>query len=536
MSTPVRSAGWQVTGTAGVVAAGGAASAAAGIRILEDGGNAADAAVATILALSVVDFGRFAFGGEVPFMIYDAHSRAVRVLSGQGRAPLSAEAITWYLEHGIPTGGDMKGAAVPGAPDLCLTALQLFGTMSFGQVVQPTLDLLAEGTVDWHPLLARTLRRMVGAERACAGNRIDKLRAASARFYRGDIASELEAWYREKGGFLTRTDLEAHGTRLEDAVGVTYRGYSVYKCGPWTQGPYLLQALRLLEGYNLRALGHNSANYIHLVTEAIKLAMADRDRYYGDPLFADVPLEALLSDRYTILRRTLIDEQTACNEARPGDPLGMRALVEGGEFRPTPGGTTTCVVADRWGNVVSATPSCNDTGGPKGICPITGVAHGSRLTSLNTTPGHPNCIKAGKRPRITLTPTMVLKNGRPVFAISVAGGDLQDQTTLSVLLNAIEFGMAPGQAVTAPRFATECHEDSFNPAPDRRSTLKSCRLMADPSLVGHLGTRLSERGHTVAAANPPIADPVMITIDHDNGVMRAAGDPAAGRHAASLDM
>ena len=182
----------------------------------------------------------------------------------------------------------------------------------------------------------------------------------------------------------------------------------------------------MLEGFDLKAMGQFSADYIHVVAEAIKLAMADRDAHYGDPEFTDVPLQALLSDAYTEIRRPLIDMQKASLDARPGDPHGMQPLKGPGVFRPGVGGTTTCVVADRWGNVVSATPSANVPQEPRDGGRA-GVTFGNRLRSLNTTPGHPNCIEPGKRPRITLTPTLVLKDGKPIMAISVAGGDLQVQ-------------------------------------------------------------------------------------------------------------
>ncbi|HIG18890.1 MAG TPA: gamma-glutamyltransferase family protein, partial [Candidatus Handelsmanbacteria bacterium] len=190
------------------------------------------------------------------------------------------------------------------------------------------------------------------------------------------------------------------------------------KCGTWTQGPALLQALRLVEGFDVHNLGHMSADYVHLAVEGLKLAFADRDAWYGDPEFVDVPLDQLLSDAYTELRRPLIDMGTASAEARPGDPHTMEAVKADGVFCPGGPGTTTCVVADRWGNVVAATPSANVDrtrmdGGDAG------VTYGNRLRSLNTTPGHPNCIQPGKRPRITLTPTLVLKDGKPAFAVSV---------------------------------------------------------------------------------------------------------------------
>ena len=538
-TTGGRHIGWKATGTTGVIAAGGADAVAAGITILDDGGNAADAAVATILALNITDHGDCSIGGEVPLLIYDAQNQEVKALSGQGRAPLSQEAIDWYMKHGIPGDGDIKMAPVPSVVDLCITTLQRYGTRTFEDVVAPSLALLDAGTESWHPKLAITLRRMVEEERTAPGSREEKLQAATDRFYgrnkyRNDIADDLEAYYIERGGFLRKTDLAAHVTTVEDPVMVEYRGYTVCKCGPWTQGPFLCQALRLLEGFDLKAMGHLSADYIHVVAEAIKLAMADRDEYYGDPDFADVPLQALLSNAYTEIRRPLIDMQRASLEARPGDPHGMRPLKGPGVFRPGIGGTTTCVAADRWGNVVSATPSANVPREPRDGGRA-GVTFGNRLRSLNTTPGHPNCIEPGKRPRITLTPTLVLKDAKPIMAISVAGGDLQDQVTLNLLLDVIEFDMPPATAVTAPRFATAHHQDSFDPDHDRIRTFKGPgSLTVSDSVNDNIQKELSQRKHKVDVKTSPIASPVMLYIDQDTGVFHAAGDPDAHRHAGAL--
>ncbi len=532
--------GWRGTSTAGVVAAGSAESVAAGIRILDDGGNAADAAVATIFALNVTDHGACSIGGEVPLLIYDARQKEVKALSGQGRAPLSQEAIDWYMKHGIPGGGDIKMAPVPSVVDLCITTLQRYGTRTLKDVVTSTLALLDAGTESWHPKLAVTFRRMVEEEEIASGSREEKLQAAADRFYgrnenRNDIVDDLEAYYIEMGGFLRKTDLAAHLTLIEDPVTVEYRGYTICKCGPWTQGPFLCQALRLLEGFDLRAMGHLSADYIHVVTEAIKLAMADRDEYYGDPDFVDVPLQALLSDAYTEIRSPLIDRQQVSLEARPGDPLEMKPLKNGGVFRPGVGGTTTCVVADCWGNVISATPSANVAIEPRDGGKA-GVTFGNRLRSLNTTPGHPNCIQPGKRPRITLTPTLVLKEGKPVMAISVAGGDLQDQVALNLLLNVIEFGMLPEAAVTTPRFATAHHQDSFDPNHDRTQTfIEPGSLSISDQVSECVQEELSHRGHKCEIMASPIASPVMLTIDHGSGLYHAAGDPNTQRHAAGLD-
>ena len=530
--------GWKAISKTGVVAAGGAKAVAAGIEILEAGGNAADAAAGTILALNVTDHGACSIGGEVPLLIFDAEKQEVKSLSGQGRAPLSQAATDWYMENGIPN-WDIKMAPVPSVVDLCTTTLKLYGTMTFEEIVAPTLALLDAGRTEWHPDLAITLRRMIDEERKTSGSREQKVQAASDRFYgrngvHSDIADELESFYIENGGFLRKKDLAAHITLIEDPVTVDYRGYTVCKCGPWTQGPYLCQALRLLEGFDLKEMGHFSADYVHVVTEALKLAMADRDEYYADPEFVDVPMAKLLSDGYTDIRRPLIDMKMASQEAQPGDVENMKPLKAGGVFRPDVGGTTTCVVADRWGNVVSATPSANvyHAGGTG----TTGVSYGNRLRSLNTTPGHPNCIEPGKRPRITLTPTLVLKDGAPILAISVAGGDLQDQATMNLLLNFVEFGMQPEDAVTAPRFATAHHQDSFDPNPNRVQTFgQAGSLTINDSVSENVREELGSRGHQLKAQAGAIAAPSMLYVDKDSGMFYAAGDPAAGRHAAGLD-
>jgi gamma-glutamyltranspeptidase/glutathione hydrolase len=526
--------GWQATSTSGVVAAGGAAAVAAGIEILSQGGNAADAAAGTILALNVTDHGACSIGGEVPVLIWDGQE--VKSLSGMGRAPRSQPAIDWYMQNGIPN-QDIKMAPVPSVVDLCITLLQRYGTLSFETIIAPTLALLDAGQEAWQPNLAKTLRRMVEEEQLTSGSRKEKLQSACDRFYgrhpqRNDIAEELAAFYIQEGGFLRREDLAAHQTLIEDPVSVDYKGYQIYKCGPWTQGPYLCQALRLLEGFDLKAMGHLSTDYVHAAIEAIKLATADRDAHYGDPLFVDVPMNALLSDAYTQLRQPLIDMAQASQAARPGDPLAMQAVKEDGVFRPGVGGTTTCVIADREGMVISATPSANVY--HQGGSGTTGVSYGNRLRSLNTTPGHPNCIEAGKRPRITLTPTLVLKDNKPVLAISVAGGDLQDQTALNLLLDYIEFGMSPATAVVAPRFATNHHQDSFDPNPNREQTFKQAGSLTISEAVDQsVRDELAQRGHTVTAKDGPIGTPVMLWIDGDT--YHAAGDPKARRHAAGLD-
>ncbi|MDA1229217.1 MAG: gamma-glutamyltransferase [Planctomycetota bacterium] len=531
---PAQEVSWKASGKNGVVAAGHADSVAAGVSILDAGGRAADAAAATILALAVTDYGSFSIGGEVPVLVFDANSKQVKTLSGVGVAPQDPAAIEWFYQHGIPATGSMKAAPTPGAVDLVVTLLKLYGTISFEQAVAPTLELLDNGKEDWHPRLAVTLRKLIEAERNAPGTRKDKLKAARDRFYKGDVSDELEAWYIATGAFLRKSDLAAQTTLVEDPVTIEYRGYTVCKCGPWTQGPVLCQNLRLLEGFDLHAMQHLSADYIHVLTEAMKLGYADRDEYYADSRFSSVPIAELLSDDYTNIRRPLIDMQHASMDRRLGDPIRMKPLrTETAPANQTENipkqDTTTCVVADRWGNVIAATPSCNmltNTPGPSG------VNTGNRVRSMNTTPGHPNRVEAGKRPRITLTPTLVLKDGLPVIAVSVAGGDLQDQTTLNVLLNHIEFDMQPQEAVTAPRFYMNHHQDSFNPDPDRNvAFVGRGELKVHEEIPESVRKELSNRGHLLQTVTTSIGHPVMIHVDQQTGVMYAAGDPKANRHA-----
>ena len=524
---------WYASGKSGVVASTGRDAVPAGVGILEQGGNAADAASAMLLALSITEYGVFTIGAEVPLIIYDAEKEEVKVLSGQGAAPLDPNAMAWYYENGIPSSGSIKASPVPGAMGLCIDLVKLYGTMRFEEVVAPTLEMLDDGDEEWQNNLAVTFRKLIETERNAEGSREEKLQAARDRFYKGDIADALEAFYIREGGFLRKEDLAAHVTHIEDAVKVEYRGYTVYKCGTWTQGPYLCQTLKLLEGFDLKKMGRSSADYFHVLTEALKLALADRDEYYGDPLFADVPMEALLSERYNELRRPLIDMSKASTEVRPGDPINMKPLKGPGQYRPGPGGTTTCVVADRWGNMISATPSGNS---PYTVCEELGIAHGNRLRSLNTAPGHPNCMAPGKRPRITLTPTLVLKDGKPVAAISVAGGDFQDQTALVILLNMIEFGMLPKDALQPPRLYSSHHQNSFDPNPDREEAMGGlARLLIDKEAGNDVIEELEKRGHRVRLSSEPVGYPVMLYVEPESGMMYAAGDPGTGAGAGAVE-
>lgn len=518
--------GAEGTGRQGAVSAGGAESVAAGIEILKHGGNAADAAAATILALSVTDSTGYCFGGEVPIIVYNAQRKTVEVIAGQGAAPRLATREYFDKKGGIP-GSGVESASIPAAFDAILTLLDRHGTLRLADVAQPALRLLDQAKVAWHPLLAYSLRRLIDAESRGGADRSRGLRLASDYFYRGPLARELAQWCEKNGGLIRFEDLATHATRIDEPVMVEYRGHAVYKCGPWTQGPYLLQTLRLLEGYDLAALGHNRPETIHVTLEAMKLALADRDVYYADPLFVDVPIEKLLSKEYADLRRPLIDRDKASLVQRPGDPRRGLALLADNEARAGLAGpihdTTTCTTADRWGNVVAATPS-----GWSGVqAGETGIWLGTRLQSFNTWPGHPNCIAPGKRPRITLTPTLVLKDGKPVLAVSVAGGDGQDQAGLQAVLNHIDFGLKAPESMKAIRFGTNHHLGSFRQTPPVLGSLL-IHKEADSATI----QALEKLGHKVTPSGALWA-PSMIRID-PSGEFDAAGDIRSGRHAAAF--
>jgi gamma-glutamyltranspeptidase/glutathione hydrolase len=513
------------TGKRGVVAAGGKEAVDAGIEAMQKGGNAVDAAVATIFALSVTDAKLFCFGGEVPIVVYDPKRKVVEVLAGQGAAPKLATREYFAKRGGIPRKG-IEPAAVPAVLDACLTALDRYGTRTFTDSIEPTLRLLDRHEQPWHADFARTLRWLVHAE-SNATERRQGLRLVADYFYRGPIANRIDQWCRENGGLLRWTDLATHVTRVEEPVSTTYRGYTVYKCGPWTQGPYLLETLRLLEGFDLAKLGHNRPDAVHLTVEAMKLAVADRDVYYADPLFVPVPIALLLGSEYTSVRRTLIDPQKASLEYRPGEPYTPKAILSRKEWPKgspsTPNDTTTCVTADADGWMVAATPS----GWHGELAGNTGIWLGTRLQSFNTWEHHPNCIEPGKRPRITLTPGLVLKDGKPQIAVSVAGGDGQDQAALQVLMNLIDYNLTPANAVSSPRFGTNHLVGSFGQAPPKLGSL-ILDGQFDPNTVRDLATR----GHKITLQKSTLWAPVVLRVDPATGVLSAAGDPRAKRHAA----
>jgi gamma-glutamyltranspeptidase/glutathione hydrolase len=581
-----------VRGKRGVVAGGQPLSVEAGLRILQRGGNAVDAGVATILAASVIEFSHFSFGGEVPILI-KLKGQKVVVIEGMGQAPMKATR-EFFVNRGqnlspgaittpsarragmIPSTGPLS-ATVPAVLDACVTALDKFGTKTLAEVMEPAIELADGFPIDelrvqyirtrspiftqWADAkrvflpggevpkvgdifvqadLARTLREIVRAERlgskGTRNNRHAGLMAARDYFYRGPIARRIGDYMQANGGLIEAGDFAKFAATVGEPVETDYRGYQIYKAGFWTQGPALIETLNMLEGFDLKKMGHNSVAYIHTLAEALKLGMADRDRYYGDPKFVKIPMAELLSKNYAALRRPLIDESRASLAQQPGDPLNMKAILASavqrvGRVSELPdierANDTTCVnVVDRDGNLFSATPS--GAWLPAVVAGDTGVLMGQRLQSSLIDPNSPNVVAPGKRPRITLTPTLVLKGGEPFMVLSTPGGDNQDQALLQVLLNVIEFGMNPQEAVEAPRFDTQHYVSSFD---DHEFVPGSLNVESRVSLKTI--QELSQKGHKVKvqAEWGTLSAPTVITYDPKTGVAAAGADPRRSRYA-----
>ncbi len=518
------------------VAAGHPLAALAALRILEAGGNAVDAGVAAGIALGVVHPDIVSFAGVAPLMVYEAARREASTISGLGVWPRRATLAFFRDRCGneIPEG--LLRTVVPAAPDAWITALERFGTLGFAEVAQPAIELARDG----FPLgpfvarilqeneaayrrwpssaaiflprgrvpavgepfvqadLGRTLSYLADEDRAARGRgRLAGLAAARTAFYRGDVAATIVRYHETEGGLLTREDLDGFRVGVEPPVAASFRGRQILTCGFWCQGPALLQMLQILDGLDLERLGHNTPDYVHAVTEAMKLAFADREAYYGDPRHVPVPAVGLLDPAYAAARRGALDPDRAWPALPPcGTPAGAPPRRAGAAPAPAPArtsaatlGTSYVAVVDRHGNAFSATPSDVSTDTP--IIPGTGLAVSSRGSQSWLDPDHPSAVAPGKRPRLTPSPAlMVAPDG--VMAFGTPGGDVQVQAMLQVLLNLTVFGMPPQRAVEAPRFATQSFPDSFWP-----HRYFPGRLTLEARIPAATAEALAARGHDV---------------------------------------
>ena len=551
-----------IMGTRGVVTSGHYLATAAGFRIMEQGGNAIDAAAAMCFCLNLLEPQSNGIGGEVPTLVYSAKERKPVAISGMGWAP-KAFTIDWCRENEIDLipGDGYLPACVPAVVDTWATAVARYGTMSFTQVLQPAIELAEDGfpvyeglhnslssgirkytelypttgevycpngrvpevgEVLRNPDFANTLRTMCRAEdEARHKGRVAGIEAARDAFYKGPVAERIAEFISSNpvedasgiahAGLLSYEDMAEWRATVEEPVSFNYRGMDVHKCPTWTQGAVFLQQLAILEGFDLRALGHNSSDYLHTYIESAKLAFADREAYYGDPLFDDVPIDVLLSEQYTKARRELIGERASL-EMRPGDAGGgipayaavdvaednrralgvaARRVRDLGLGHAHVGDTTHLDAVDREGNMVAATPS----GGWIGTSPVIrglGFPIGTRGQMFYLNPERPNALEPHKRPRATLTPSMVTRDGDPFMVFGTPGGDAQDQVTLQFFLNYVEFGMNVQEALDAPTVYSIHFPSSFYP----REAYPG-RMVAEGRIPSEIVSELQRRGHEV---------------------------------------
>jgi gamma-glutamyltranspeptidase / glutathione hydrolase len=575
-----------VRGGHGAVAAGSEWATEAGMRTYYKGGNAVDVGVASMFAGSVSELSHYGFGGEASILIRTKDGK-VHSIAGIGTMPKLATAEMFRkrplqpfevterdpggLKGIIPAAGLMP-AIVPGMVDGALVALREYGSMSFEQVIAPAIDLadgfvlddmrsasiaysqpffnlwptskahflpngrpLRTGEIFRQPDLARTLRGMAEAEKkalAAGATReaaIDKVRD---HFYRGEIARKIDAFSKANGGLLRYQDLAAFRVQVEEPVSTTFKGYRVYKNGFWSQGPAMIETLNILDGFDDQP-AFNSAAYIHRVVEALKLAYADRDTYYGDPKFSHIPADVLLSKEYGAERRKLITDK-ASQEFLPGaihGKTGHHPSEEAMAHVPLDpvlmAHDTTCVDAiDKDGMMFSATPS--GAWLPSVIAGDTGIPLSERAQSFVLLPGSPNELGPGKRPRVTLSPTLVTSaEGKPVEVLSTPGGDTQEQGLLQVMFNSLIFHMNAENAIEAPRFGTRHLVSSFDNHAWERGDLQ-----LDDRISSAVAAELAARGHHVSTMSRYSngTAPVLIRV-LSGGAIEAGADPYYNRSA-----
>ncbi len=576
-----------VRGMRAAVAAGSDYATEAGMRILHKGGNAVDGGLAAMFAASVCEFSHFGFGGEAPILIRTKEGK-VFTLAGIGTMPKLASAEMFRtrrivagelmtlepdgLKGIIPVAGLMP-AVVPGMVESGLVALREFGTMSLAEVLTPAIELADAMPIDetragailrslrffdlWptskayfmpngqmpmpgdifkQPDLARTMRAMVTAEQKALKNGASRTTAIDAvrdYFYRGEVARKIDAFVKANGGLLRYEDMAAFRIKPEEPAHVTYRGYTVYKPGFWSQGPVFLQALNMLEPDNLSSLGYNTTAYLHKLVETLKLVYADRDTYYGDPAMVKVPGDVLLSKEYALERRAQIMPE-ASMAFEPGVIAGKPAqhpsvadmLQATIDDKLMARDTTGITAADKNGTMFAVTPS--GAWLPSVIAGDTGIPLTQRAQSFLLIPGHPNELAGGKRPRITLSPTLVTTtDGKPVMVLATPGGDNQDQALLQIFLDIVEFGMDAQTAIEAPRFQTRHLVSSFD-----NHAMNRGDLLLDERISGRVYADLSGRGHKTSIRSRWNSGsfPVLVRM-LSNGSLEAGADPYGYRSA-----
>src|SRR5437868_7306282 len=545
-------------------------------RILEKGGNAFDAIVAGQAVLGLVDGAMNGIGSDATLLVYDAKAKKVYSINAEGTAPKLAT-IEWYKEHNggkLPVNDSLLSGTVPRCIDAWYILLDRWGTMNFAQVLSEAIDLAQNGfpvgdslaraaaatqkirkyptsakvylpngrapqagEIFRNPDLARTLHRLVEAEIQNKNKgRHEALKAARDRFYKGDIAREMARFSEDNGGLFRYEDFANYTAKIEEPVSIDYRGYQIYKNASATQGPAELFALRILEGYGLKAIGHNSADYIHTSVEATKLAMADREKYLGDMDFIKIPFAGLLSKEYAAERRAMIDKNTASLAFRPGTaekftsdatPLDRPVKITTSDFADHDGDTSYIAVIDGARNMISFTPSLHSAFGTGVVMGNLGFIFNCRGDYYTLNPGEANALAPGKRPRSTLQSTLVMKDGQPNMVLGTPGADQQVLLTMQTLLNMIEFGMNVQQAIESPKWLTRAF-----PASPFPHTMYPGDLSVESRIPEDVRKQLLARGHklkvTGAWSDGSLA---AIVIDPKTGVLNAGTDPRTEAYA-----
>ena len=545
-------------------------------RILEAGGNAFDAAVAGQAVLGLTDFADNGLGSDAVVLVYVVREKKVYSVNAEPRAPKLAT-IEWYEKNNggrIPESDGLLSGGLPGVVDAWYVLLDRWGTMSFEQVLEPAIELAENGfplgessaediastkkilkyptttkvylsnsklpkpgDIFRNPDLGHTLQQLVEAEQANKSKgRHEALKAARDRFYKGDIARELASFSEANGGLLRYQDFAEYTAEVETPVSIDYRGYRIYKNASASQGPTELIALNLLEGFDLKALGHNSADFLHTSVEAMKLAMADREKYLGDQDFIKIPYDGLLSKEYARERRKLIDPQKASLELRPGSPdkFLSNASASAQPLRPVlsgnanhDGDTSYIAVVDKDRNMVSFEPSLHSAFGTGVVMGNTGLILNCRGDYYSLVRGEANALAPGKRPRSTLQSTLVMKNDEPYAILGSPGGDDQVMRTMQTLINLVDFGMNIEQAIEAPRWSTR----SF-PASPFPHTMHPGDMAVEARIPETTRQALTARGHKLRLMPAwSLGSNAGIVIDPATGVLSAGADPRVEAYA-----
>ena len=575
----------EIAATFGVVTSTHWIASSVGMRMLELGGNAFDAAAATGFVLQVLEPHLNGPGGDVPAIIHSVRTGRTEVICGQGPAPARAT-IAHYRAEGLKLipGDGLLATVIPGSFDAWMLMLRDHGSLPLRTVLEPAIYYAEEGhpllgrvastiagleeffRTEWptshatwvpggtlpgagelfrNPVLAKTWKRVL-AEAESRPTREAGIEAARDAFYRGFIAEEIDRFVRttevmdasgqRHKGVLSADDLATWRATVEEPQYGTYKDWTVAKTGPWGQGPVLLQALKLLEGYDLASMDPNGVEFVHLVTEAMKLAYADREVYYGDPHFSKVPMDVLLSEAYAASRRSLLTD-TASLDLLPGtipgfedqrdrtlallDSLGTGAVYEPtmGHLSDRKGDTVHIDVIDRWGNIVSATPS----GGwlqSSPIIPELGFCLNTRAQMFWLEDGVPGSLAPGKRPRTTLTPSLALQDGKPRLAFGTPGGDQQDQWQLVFFLRYVNHGFNLQETIDQPLFHSTHFPGSFFPR-----TREPAGLTLESRFGDDVIAELRRRGHDVTVTGPWDIGRLTAARREDSGLMRAAATP-----------